>query len=1332
MFKKIMLSLKNFIINEAKSKKEEEKQEGMTILDNVLNNQENDNKEDIKKFVEDFIRPNGPTIYAFVTDKVKDAIKIGYTDQQPEKRIQQWKEIYGKEKGEVECLGWWSSEEFTNAQERVFFWDHAIHKKVSDRGYENIKGETVDGKSRFFMNDLTDKGQKVVDLHYSKEFFRKYKRLLNGELDSEDKEELSKELIEDIINQMKLNIKNGTQDFKVYSFDEEGKTTNKEANKIWPSPAGYSNTDLQEECVENGVEAIKNGKKNILMAAVMRFGKTHASYDIIKRSGLKRVVVCSAKPDVRKSWRDDINHKSFYKDFVFIEIINANECYMTYCKDDRLVTEKGKANYDSLEQSGKTLIFFFSLHDLAGSINTIKEKHKEVFSKEFDLMVVDETHYGSHANSFGEATKLRRKEIGEDDNTDIEEEQKINKQATEDMKKLDIKYKTVLQVSGTPYYILASNEMIDDDAEIICKVSYSDMLTARDKWTEEHPKEDPSNSPYFGIPTLHKIGLKLNKQCRDVIAKSDMTGSLNELFKVKGNTFAYEDAVKSLMKSIFGNGKSDSLAFLKNKTVEGNKVCKHTLIVLPMKNACDAMHRLLETIIDTKERAILQVTGNNTSLVNASSIKELNDKLSELDNNGKKSIILTVNRFLTGVSMPLVDSMIYLKNATSPQEYDQNIFRLCTRNVKSVKSDGEFKNKKINMKENVYLIDFNMTNMFNMIANSAKMKAAAEGNPTTKRIKELMKQDLKATPIFCEDAGRDEIVGKMHKITSRDMMEIYTGYNKNKSISDIVNDEINLFGKLFDNKEFQKAIEEIDIDADKSKIDLDNVNVGDDELQGFNVDKSIKKGSERLTDFVTKNEKDDNSTKMAKITKEKFKAITKNLLYCNICLDEPCKDVESIIDKSKEDDKFRKMLNEFKISVKELKKVYSLMDSNFKIAYNTLLARMSMLAQDESEKGYDKFSKALKGLGRLAKNEVVTPKEIVDKMIDKLSKEDYMKADSILLVNEKQAEFLTGLYNKFGKDIIKKCKIVASSEIGKHLCRKMLKSIGIKDTENTILNIEDVDGNGYYDVNDFLEMNNKEILDMNKGKHFDICLMNPPYDNKLHEKFLMKVLDISNNGVSIQPAVWINKANKNRKTFKNIINKCQGRISDIEIIPHQEINKLFGTGNSLQDGGIFTWNIVGDLDLNSFGYKNKLEQSLYEKVNIDNNDEMTLVRADKKYKYVDPKTYKKQPNEVPIYQWHGGENCYDAVIVPEELYYKKAKLVLIFNNEIEANNFKESLKTKFANWFYDHFVRPGDGKILTYMFRMKDYSKPWTDERFYNYFNLTKEEINIIKNYEKN
>ena len=54
-----------------------------------------------------------------------------------------------------------------------------------------------------------------------------------------------------------------------------------------------------------------------------------------------------------------------------------------------------------------------------------------------------------------------------------------------------------------------------------------------------------------------------------------------------------------------------------------------------------------------------------------------------------------------------------------------------------------------------------------------------------------------------------------------------------------------------------------------------------------------------------------------------------------------------------------------------------------------------------------------------------------------------------------------GIYKKFGKKITEKCKVVPSSEIGKYLCKKMAKSIGIKDIENSILNIKDTDGNGF-------------------------------------------------------------------------------------------------------------------------------------------------------------------------------------------------------------------------------------------------------------------------------
>ena len=96
------------------------------------------------------------------------------------------------------------------------------------------------------------------------------------------------------------------------------------------------------------------------MAAVMRFGKTHASYEIVKEAGMKRVLVCSAKADVRTAWREDINHVHFYKDFVFIEVLGDNDIYVTYCKGNKLITEHKMPNIENLEKAGKTIIYFFT------------------------------------------------------------------------------------------------------------------------------------------------------------------------------------------------------------------------------------------------------------------------------------------------------------------------------------------------------------------------------------------------------------------------------------------------------------------------------------------------------------------------------------------------------------------------------------------------------------------------------------------------------------------------------------------------------------------------------------------------------------------------------------------------------------------------------------------------------------------------------------------------------------------------------------------------------------------------------------------------------------
>ena len=1111
------MSLLEYILERLNKKEEEQHIEGMSILDAAMN-VNNDKKEDelIEK-LNKVIKNNGPTIYAFVVDKVKNAIKVGYTDQHPEKRIQQWKDVYEPHGMKVKSIGFWSADEFNAAGERVFFWDHAVHKKITDKGFANVNEET------FYKNFSDMTKDELATVHYSKEFFDEYKRLLNGELSFDDREKLSDKLIEDIIKQMKMNIKNGTADFKIFSYE-----TKQEASKEWGSPQTYNNTDLQEEAINNGVAAIKKGAKNILMAAVMRFGKTHAAYEIVKKAKLKRVIVTSAKADVRAAWRDDINHKHFYKDFVFIEVLNQYKWDVTAYdeKSGKLMTHHLQVHKDMLkEYADKTIIFFFTLHDLGGNVKQMKAKHIGLFDEEFDMLIVDETHYGSHANTFGKVTGLGI-EL-EDEVTDIDDELKEmeNDRKTLESLKGGLRYKRVLQVSGTPYYILASNEMIEPGSEIISKVSYTDMLEARDKWNRDNEKkgnkkEKPWASPYYGIPTLRKIGLKLNKECRTKLKDIGAGTDVGALFKTAKGDFLYKPEVESLMKSLFGRGTDDKLAFLNNKKVEGSKTCKHTIIVLPRIAACNAMEKLLSSFIDTDERKIFNIVGGNKITSG-----ELNDELFKLDDKGKKSIILTVNRFLTGVSLPVVDSMIYLKDSHSPQEYDQNIFRLCTRYVKKVKDAKGGEPKYVNMKDNVYLIDFNIANMFTMLNNSARMKAAAEGNPTTERIKELMDQDLKTVPVFAEDAARNEVLGKMESITTSDLMKFYTGYNAKKSISEIANDDIEMFMKLFTNERFQRTLSSVNVGLDKSKNTVEDPNnIGTEEIESGTSKSSEKTELEPLPKSVKRKlSKEEN--KNIREAKEKFKTIIKTLLYWNLCQDHPYQEMKDIMNAAKENEEIKNSFKAFKIKYEDLVKVYKELPTRYKQAFNDIISKINILHDDTSRKSIDKFVDAVSDLGKIARNEVITPEPVVKKMINKLKKEDFENAETILLVNEKYGEFFKYIAEHFGKMIAKKCRIVPSSEIGVMLTKKLLNSFGLNKYINTIiLDIGDVDGNGQYDVKDFLElMNNKEELEKKTGvKKFDICLMNPPYIGKnpgdsIYIDFINNCFEISDKLVVVSP-----------------------------------------------------------------------------------------------------------------------------------------------------------------------------------------------------------------------
>ena len=83
------------------------------------------------------------------------------------------------------------------------------------------------------------------------------------------------------------------------------------------------------------------------------------------------------------------------------------------------------------------------------------------------------------------------------------------------------------------------------------------------------------------------------------------------------------------------------------------------------------------------------------------------------------------------------------------------------------------------------------------------------------------------------------------------------------------------------------------------------------------------------------------------------------------------------------------------------------------------------------------------------------------------------------------------------------------------------------------------------DVNDFLNMKNEEILEMNNGKKFDIILSNPPYNNGLGNTFLEKYLHIGNKIITIQPLSWLIAKQQKAKITKIIDKNCEVYIDQL-------------------------------------------------------------------------------------------------------------------------------------------------------------------------------------------
>ncbi len=251
-------------------------------------------------------------------------------------------------------------------------------------------------------------------------------------------------------------------------------------------------------------------------------------------------------------------------------------------------------------------------------------------------------------------------------------------------------------------------------------------------------------------------------------------------------------------------------------------------------------------------------------------------------------------------------------------------------------------------------------------------------------------------------------------------------------------------------------------------------------------------------------------------------------------------------------------------------------------------------------------------------------------------------------------------------------------------------------------------------------INNLEVW--MKNKKFDAVIMNPPYGDSIHLEIFDMISDRCNT-VCVFPFTWCAKHNINLPKGK-WREKLQGKIDSVTYYDHRTANDIFGTGNSIEDLAVVTTEPNTKFDLMHYGFKNIKEYNLYKKIDFYTNKGCKTMSAAKNksgeyggtaemFRTLKPKYF------VPLYTWRKGKNCFDACVIQDEDKIKKGCSYFKFNSEQEKTNFVNSLHTTFMDWFYYYFIVPGDYKEQNYLFRMTDYSKPWDDKRFCEYFGIT-------------
>jgi hypothetical protein len=399
---------------------------------------------------------------------------------------------------------------------------------------------------------------------------------------------------------------------------------------------------------------------------------------------------------------------------------------------------------------------------------------------------------------------------------------------------------------------------------------------------------------------------------------------------------------------------------------------------------------------------------------------------------------------LTGSTVEQWDTMIYLKDSSSAQEYDQAIFRLQNQYIK-IYQDKNGNEIKHNMKPQTLLVDFDPQRMFRMQELKSQIYNANVDKLGNDELESRIAKELDISPIvyFNKD--------KIERVEASYILKVVSEYSKNRGVAEETND-IPVDLDLMANKTIWDAISKENelgskngftikpTEGDGEDIDYPD-DSEDDEKESSNDGPSNDKQNEP--------DEDDSHKKAIK----QFRMYYARILFYAFLTKTEVHSLNQVIESFNDEENSRicRNLGLSKVVLKELcRRMNCFMLS--KLDYK--IQNLNKLSRDDSVDPLQRAEIAISKFGRISDSEIVTPTKIANQMVAELpSKVFEVGGKPILDIAAKEGELAAALCNRFEKLKVEKKAYknqiysIVTSKVAYEFTRKVYEILGL-NTDN--------------------------------------------------------------------------------------------------------------------------------------------------------------------------------------------------------------------------------------------------------------------------------------------